>query len=51
MVLDADLQDPPEVIPAMLEQWRAGHQIVYGQRIKRHGDPLTKRASHGCTIA
>jgi len=43
VVLDADLQDPPEVIPAMLEEWRAGHQIVYGQRIKRHGDPLTKR--------
>jgi len=44
VALDADLQDPPEVIPAMLEQWRAGHQIVYGQRIKRRGDPLTKRA-------
>ena len=44
VVLDADLQDPPELIPALLEQWRDGYQIVYGQRIKRHGDPLTKRA-------
>ena len=43
VVLDADLQDPPEVLPAMLEQWQAGYQIVYGQRIKRRGDPLTKR--------
>ncbi len=44
VVLDADLQDPPEVIPELLAQWRAGNQIVYGQRIKRRGDPLTKRA-------
>ena len=44
VVIDADLQDPPELIPALLEQWRGGFQIVYGQRIKRHGDPLTKRA-------
>ncbi len=43
-VLDADLQDPPELIPTLLEQWRDGFQIVYGQRIKRRGDPVTKRA-------
>ena len=42
-VLDADLQDPPEAIPALLEQWRAGYQIVYGHRVKRRSDPLTKR--------
>lgn len=44
VVLDADLQDPPEIIAALVEQWRAGYQIVYGQRIKRRADPLTKRA-------
>jgi dolichol-phosphate mannosyltransferase len=43
-VIDADLQDPPELIPTLLEQWRDGFQIVYGQRIKRRGDPVTKRA-------
>lgn len=43
-VIDADLQDPPELIPALLEEWRDGFQIVYGQRTKRRGDPLTKRA-------
>ncbi|MXP44317.1 glycosyltransferase family 2 protein [Allopontixanthobacter sediminis] len=30
--IDCDLQDPPELIPQMLEQWRAGHQVVYGIR-------------------
>jgi glycosyltransferase involved in cell wall biosynthesis len=30
--LDCDLQDPPHLIPAMLEQWREGHQVVYGVR-------------------
>lgn len=30
--IDCDLQDPPELIPAMLERWRAGHQVVYGIR-------------------
>lgn len=44
VVLDADLQDPPELIPALMERWREGYHIVYGQRIKRHGDPFTKRA-------
>ena len=44
VVLDADLQDPPEMIPALLEQWQSGYQIVYGQRIKRRGDPIVKRA-------
>lgn len=44
VVLDADLQDPPELIPSLMKPWKEGYQIVYGQRIKRHGDPLTKRA-------
>lgn len=43
VVLDADLQDPPELIPAMVDAWQAGHEIVYGQRVRRHGDPVLKR--------
>jgi dolichol-phosphate mannosyltransferase len=43
ILIDSDLQDPPSVIPAMLEQWRAGFQIVYGVRSKRREDPALKR--------
>ena len=35
LFLPADLQDPPEVIPEMVKQWEAGHQIVYGIRANR----------------
>lgn len=35
VLLDGDLQDPPEVIPAMYEKWRQGHEVVYGRRGKR----------------
>ena len=47
--MDCDLQDPPELIPEMLEQWRAGHDVVHTRRSIRHGeDPLrmwlTRRA-------
>ena len=34
-IMDADLQDPPEVIPLMLEKWRSGFDVVYAERIKR----------------
>ena len=43
VVLDADLQDPPELISALLTEWRRGYQIVYAQRVRRHADPLLKR--------
>jgi glycosyltransferase involved in cell wall biosynthesis len=42
VVMDADLQDPPEVIPAMIEKWREGHDVVYGQRARRRGNPLKR---------
>ncbi|MCR9125093.1 MAG: glycosyltransferase family 2 protein [Rhodobacteraceae bacterium] len=45
VLLDADLQDPPEVIAAMLEKWREGHDVVYGTRINRHGETAFKRWS------
>jgi dolichol-phosphate mannosyltransferase len=40
--LAADLQDPPELLPALIEQWRAGHQVVLAARRKR-GDPFFSR--------
>lgn len=42
VLLDADLQDPPEVIPLMLERWRKGVDVVYGQRRSRDGESLFK---------
>lgn len=44
-VLDADLQDPPELLGPMLDQLRAGYDVVYGQRIKRHGETAFKRGT------
>ncbi len=35
ILLDGDLQDPPEVIPAFYERWREGSEVVYGRRVKR----------------
>lgn len=43
LVIDADLQDPPEVIPEMLEKWEAGFEVVYGVRTEREGESLFKR--------
>ncbi|ANK58951.1 glycosyltransferase family 2 protein [Loigolactobacillus backii] len=43
VVMDADLQDPPEVIPAMIKCWRAGNQVVYGQRLGRDGETWFKK--------
>jgi dolichol-phosphate mannosyltransferase len=35
VLLDGDLQDPPEVIPQFIEKWREGYDVVYGERVKR----------------
>ncbi|BAU09927.1 glycosyl transferase family protein [Leptolyngbya sp. NIES-3755] len=43
IVMDADLQDPPELIPEMIEQWRQGYQVVYAQRIQRRKEGWFKR--------
>lgn len=45
--MDADLQDPPSVIAAMLEQWQAGFEIVLAKRIDRSTDSAAKRTSAG----
>ena len=43
VVMDADLQDPPETIPAMIDQWRAGHEVVYAIRRSRAGETWMKK--------
>ncbi len=45
VMLDADLQDPPELIPQMLDRWRAGVDVVYAVRTARAGESRTKLAS------
>ena len=42
VVIDADLQDPPEVIPQMIELWKEGYHVVYGQRKERKGETWFK---------
>jgi dolichol-phosphate mannosyltransferase len=43
IVIDVDLQDPPEVIPKMIALWEQGADIVYGKRLKRKGETLFKK--------
>jgi dolichol-phosphate mannosyltransferase len=43
VIIDADLQDPPEVVPEMVARWRDGYQVVYGRRAKRAGETTFKR--------
>jgi glycosyltransferase involved in cell wall biosynthesis len=47
LVIDADLQDPPEVIPDLVAAWREGFDMVYAQRRERHGDTALKKATAG----
>lgn len=42
-VLDADLQDPPELVPAMIEKWREGFQVIYAKRTARRRESATKK--------
>jgi glycosyltransferase involved in cell wall biosynthesis len=43
LVIDADLQDPPEVIPDLVAGWREGFDMVYAQRRKREGETWLRR--------
>jgi glycosyltransferase involved in cell wall biosynthesis len=45
VVIDADLQDPPEVIPALVAAWRQGFDVAYAQRSVRHGESWLKRVT------
>jgi glycosyltransferase involved in cell wall biosynthesis len=42
VLIDADLQDPPSVIPEMVAKWKEGFEVVYGQRIQRDGETWFK---------
>lgn len=45
IVMDADLQDPPELIGQFLARWREGHEVVYGVRKRRERETLLKKAT------
>jgi len=45
IVIDADLQDPPELISKMVNKWREGFDVVYAKRIERKGESFIKKAT------
>lgn len=45
IVMDADLQDPPEIVEQMIGKWREGYDVVYARRLSRAGDSRFKRAT------
>jgi glycosyltransferase involved in cell wall biosynthesis len=45
VVIDADLQDPPELIPDMIQQWQQGYDVVYAQRTSRAGESALKKTT------
>ncbi len=42
VIMDADLQDPPELIPDMLKKWEEGYEVIYGKRKTRDGESAFK---------
>ena len=58
LILDADGQDPPELVPQFVARWREGHDNIYGTRMARDGEAWIKRATaaasargkEGCSI-
>jgi len=45
VVIDADLQDPPEVIPSLVDKWQEGYDLVYATRRERYGESWLKRTT------
>jgi glycosyltransferase involved in cell wall biosynthesis len=45
IVMDADLQDPPEVVPDLIARWREGYEVVYAVREQREGEAWLKRTA------
>lgn len=45
VIIDADLQDPPEVILQMIEKWKQGYDVVYGKRLQRKGETWFKKVT------
>lgn len=48
VIIDADLQDPPELIPQMIEMWKNGVEVVYGKRVSRKGETPFKKLTAFC---
>jgi len=48
IIIDVDLQDPPEIITKLVEAWEGGADIAYGKRIKREGETIFKRFTAFC---
>jgi dolichol-phosphate mannosyltransferase len=46
VVIDADLQDPPELVLEMLDRWREGYDVVYAQKTRRRGIGPLKRSAY-----
>ncbi len=45
VIMDGDLQDPPEVVPSLIERWREGYDVVYAVRAAREGETRFKRGT------
>lgn len=45
IIMDADLQDPPELIPDLFAEWQNGSDVVYARRVERKGESWLKRAT------
>jgi dolichol-phosphate mannosyltransferase len=48
VLIDADLQDPPEIVHEMIAKWREGYDVVYGTRTERPGESAFKLATARC---
>jgi dolichol-phosphate mannosyltransferase len=48
VVMDADLQDPPEVVQEMIARWKEGYDVVYARRVSREGESAFKRWTAAC---
>ncbi|GMG94556.1 polyisoprenyl-phosphate glycosyltransferase [Cupriavidus metallidurans] len=48
VVIDADLQDPPELIPVLIDKWEQGFDVVYATRRTREGESFLKKATAHC---
>lgn len=45
VVIDADLQDPPELIPELIAKWQDGYDVVYAKRLSREGESIVKKST------
>jgi glycosyltransferase involved in cell wall biosynthesis len=48
IIIDADLQDPPELIPEMIEWWTKGYDDIYARRKSRKGETMLKKLTSSC---